>query len=155
MSEQNKNRVLVEATDRLRELTINELFDQNINATGELARSINYSTQTTERGEAISLSMEDYGFIVESGRGGAAKKGGKSWQPQLIQWIKAKGIRPKPGVTIEQLSYAIYKSINRKGYKAKPFVEPAIRTFITQFPQEYAQAVADDLEIDVNKVTTQ
>ena len=30
--------------------------------------------------------------------GGAKTAGSQPWQPKLIQWIKAKGIRPKSGV---------------------------------------------------------
>lgn len=146
---ENRDRVYAQAVNRLRELTINELFEQNINTTGELVSSIKYLIQPTENGSALVLSMEDYGFIVDSGRGGAKQKGSKNWKPQLIKWIRAKGIRPKPGVTIEQLAYVIYRKINRVGYKPKPFVEPAVKTFIQQFPQEYAQAVANDLEIDL------
>lgn len=144
-----KQEILAKTADRLRELTINELFEQNINATGELVRSIEYLTEATEEGATISISMEDYGFIVDAGRGGAKRRGTTNWKPQLIKWIKAKGIRPKPGVTMEQLAYVIYRKINRSGYKPKPFVEPAVRTFIQRFPQEYAEAVAADLEIDL------
>jgi len=148
-----KQEVLDRATDRLRELTINELFDENANATGTLANSIKYIGKETETGViSIALEMEDYGFILDEGRGGATKLGSQSWQPKLIQWIKAKGIRPKPGVTIEQLSYAIYNSINRKGYKAKPFVDQATGAFAAAFAGEYAEAAAEDIEIDLKKI---
>lgn len=148
-----KDQVLEKATDRLRELTINELFEENANATGQLAQSIKYIGIETETGVTnIALEMEDYGFILDSGRGGAKTVGSQPWQPKLIQWIKAKGIRPKPGVTVEQLSYAIYNSINKKGYKAKPFVDQATGAFAAAFADEFAQAAAEDIEIDLKKI---
>jgi len=148
-----REEVLDRATDRLRELTINELFEENANATGTLAKSIKYIGKPQREGKTtISLEMEDYGFILDSGRGGATTKGSQPWQPKLIQWIRAKGIQPKPGVTIEQLSFAIYNSINRKGYKAKPFVDEATAAFASSFPTEYAEATAEDIEIDLKKI---
>jgi len=148
-----RDQVIERTTDRLRELTINELFEQNANASGQLAASIKYVPVSAESGNtAIAIEMEDYGFILDSGRGGAQRESGQSWQPKLVSWIKAKGIKPKPGVTVEQLSYAIYKSINRKGYKAKPFVEPALKTYTLQFADEYAEATADDIEVDLEKI---
>jgi hypothetical protein len=64
-----RDQVLEKATDRLRELTINELFEENANATGQLAQSIKYIGIETETGVTnIALEMEDYGFILDSGR---------------------------------------------------------------------------------------
>jgi len=151
----NREDILNRATDRLNELTINELFDENANATGKLVQSINqngYYSVETSNGVALGLAMEDYGFVLDSGRGGATKAGNTSWQPQLIQWIRAKGISPKPGVTIEQLSYAIYNSINRKGYKAKPFINEAVAAYEIIFANEYAEATAADIEIDLKNI---
>ena len=152
----NREDILNKATDRLRELTINELFEKNLNATGTLAGSIKYVPTSQEQGiTAIALEMEDYGFVLDSGRGGAIEKGSQSWQPKLIQWIRAKGLTPKPGVTIEQMSYAIYRSINKKGYKNRdgyPFIEPALAAYDTVFTNEYAEATAEDIEIDLKKI---
>ena len=72
----NREKVIAKATDRLRELTINELFEDGSNATGRLANSINYIPELSSNGNtAIALEMEDYGFILDSGRGGAKQAG--------------------------------------------------------------------------------
>ena len=151
-----REEVLERTKDRLNELTINELFEDNSVATGKLVQSIQqngwYNTSPSEGKTLLGLGMEEYGFILDSGRGGAKKADGQSWQPNLVQWIKAKGIKPKPGVTIEQLSYAIYNSINRKGYKAKPFIEEAVAAYDAVFASEYAEATAADIEIDLKKI---
>jgi len=148
-----RDQILERATDRLREITINELFEENANASGQLANSIKYIPISSQEGlTQIALEMEDYGFILDSGRGGAKAAGNQPWQPKLVQWIKAKGIKPKPGVTIEQLSYAIYNSINRKGYKAKPFIEESLAAYDAVFAGEYAEATAADIEIDLKKI---
>ena len=148
-----REEALDKATDRLRELTINELFEENANASGQLAKSIKYVGKPQREGKiSIALEMEDYGFVLDSGRGASTAKGSQPWQPKLIQWIRSKGIQPKPGVTIEQLSFAIYNSINRKGYKAKPFVDEATAAFVTSFAGEFAEATAEDIEIDLKKI---
>lgn len=148
-----REEVLAGAVDRLRELTINELFEDDSNATGRLANSIRYIPISEQEGKtAIALEMEDYGFILDSGRGGARQQDSQSWRPQIVNWIRAKGIRPRPGVTVEQLSYAIYNSINRKGYRAKPFIEPALAAYDAQFANEYAEATANDIEINLKNI---
>ena len=153
MDGDNRAKALRKSADRLQELVINETFNKGINATGDLVRSISVTGIPTERGANLVLSMEEYGFIVDSGRGGAKRKGAKDWKPQLIRWIRARGIRPKRGVTVEQLAYAIYRKINKKGYKPNPFIAPAVSQFMTKFPKEYAEAFAADIDVNLDKVT--
>lgn len=147
-----RNKILDKASRRLREITIDELFTKNLNATGNLVQSIQYVAEPTPTGQALFLEMEEYGFILDSGRGPAKSQGSQSWRPSLIKWIQARNIRPRPGITVEQLSYAIYNSINKKGYKAKPFINNAISTYIETFATEYAEATANDIEINLNKI---
>jgi len=153
MDGENRGQVLSKSADRLQELLINETFQKGINATGDLVRSIKVSGIPTDKGANLVLSMEEYGYIVDAGRGGATKQGSRSWKPQLIKWIKAKGIRPRRGVTIEQLAYVIYRKINKRGYKPKPFINPAVQTFMQRFPKEYAQAFAADIDVTLEKST--
>lgn len=153
-----REEILNKVTDRLRELTINELFEAKgpynspINASGKLAGSIFYDGKPTSTGIEIGINMEDYGYAVEEGRPKSGTKGDTSWQPTLVQWIQKKGIKPEPGVTVEQLSYAIYKSINKKGYDARPFIEPALAAYDAVFADEWAEATAEDIEIDLKKL---
>jgi len=150
--DKNRKQALMKLNERLKELTIDQLFSKNVNASGQLARSINYQDEVTPNGTGIAIVMEDYGFIVEDGRGGAKTKGAQSWQPQIINWMKAKSIRPKPGVTMEQAAYLIYRKINKQGYQAKPFVEPALASFAAQFADEYSAATADDILLNLEQV---
>jgi len=152
MARANREKILTKLTKRLKELTIDQLFSKGINATGTLARSLDYVDRTSDGKTAVEIVMEDYGFAVEDGRGGAKRKGSSDWRPQIINWMRAKGIRPKKGVTMEQASYLIYRKINKQGYKANPFVEPALASFDAQFANEYANATANDIEVDLEKV---
>ena len=151
MERTNLNNQLVISMDRLKEITINELFTKDINASGNLVKSINYESKPTEDGTSIFVNMLDYGYALDGGRSGAKTKGGKSWKPLLINWIKTKGIRPRNGITIDELAFLIYRKINKRGYKAKPFVNPSIRKFTEKFPQEYALALNEDIKIELDK----
>jgi len=146
-----RKKILDKAQTRLREITVNKLFEKDLNATGNLVKSIQFVAEPTQVGNALYLEMEDYGFILDSGRGPASTQSSVSWRPSLIQWIRARNIRPQPGVTVEQLSYAIYNSINKNGYKARPFIDEAIGQYIEQFAGEYAEATANDIEINLTK----
>jgi len=152
MVTKERQEALNKLNDRLKELTIDQLFSKNINATGNLARSLQYGSVIKDGNTNIFIEMEDYGFIVDAGRGGANEQGTRSWKPQVINWMKAKGIRPKRGVTLEQAAYAIYRKINREGYEAKPFIEPALNSFQNKFADEYARATADDIELDLKTI---
>lgn len=152
METKSRKETLVKLEDRLKELTIDQLFSKNINASGQLARSIQYGDAIQEGNTSVYIEMEDYGFIIEDGRGGAKREGTTSWKPQVINWMKAKGIRPKAGVTMEQAAYLIYRKINKQGYDAKPFVEPALAAFSAQFANEYAEATANDIELDLKTI---
>ena len=152
METKSRKETLVKLEDRLKELTIDQLFSKNINASGQLARSIQYGDAIQEGNTSVYIEMEDYGFIIEDGRGGAKREGTTSWKPKVINWMKAKGIRPKAGVTMEQAAYLIYRKINKQGYDAKPFVEPALAAFSAQFANEYAEATANDIELDLKTI---
>lgn len=153
METKSRKETLVKLEDRLKELTIDQLFSKNINATGELARTLQYVDDTLGNGNTgVFIEMQPYGYIVEDGRGGAKREGTTSWKPQVINWMKAKGIRPKAGVTMEQAAYLIYRKINKQGYDAKPFVEPALAAFSAQFANEYAEATANDIELDLKTI---
>ena len=152
METKDRQATLARLENRLKEITIDQLFSKDINATGQLARSIQYGDAMQEGNTAVYIEMEDYGFAIEDGRGGARKAGTTSWKPQVINWMKAKGIRPKNGVTMEQAAYLIYRKINKQGYQAKPFIEPALAAFAAQFANEYADATANDIELDLKTI---
>ena len=152
METKERKATLAQLEKRLTELTVDQLFSKGINATGQLARNLSYGDRIMDGKTAVYIEMEDYGYAIEDGRGGAKRKGTTSWKPQVINWMRAKGIRPKQGVTMEQAAYLIYRKINKQGYKANPFIEPALAAFDAQFANEYANATANDIELDLDKV---
>jgi hypothetical protein len=82
--------------------------------------------------DSLRLEMKPTGFIIWGaahieqlmvGRGptkAGAKKGNPTVQEQIFDWIKARSITPKESSMSQlQLSWAISKSIHKKGFKGK------------------------------------
>ena len=97
------------------------------NATGQLSKSISYTVKDTERGVKLQIGMLEYGGAVDEGRS-ASRSGGprQSWRQKIITWMRAKNITPRAGVTMETAAFLITRSINKKGYKPKPFIDKSV-----------------------------
>lgn len=108
----------------------------NKKATGSLIKSISYNLSEDKNGEfAIDLLAESYWIFVNNGR-----KPGKMPPPDAIyNWIKAKGIVPKPKVykrvprvkqtqesMLRSMAWAISFSIARRGIRGLYFLEKTI-----------------------------
>jgi len=65
---------------------------------------------------------------------------------------KKPGFAPRQQITKEQLAFLITRKINRKGYKAKPWIQPALDRVINQdFQELFGDAVANEIEKILNK----
>lgn len=97
------------------------------NATGALSDSISYTVKDTADGLKLQIGMLEYGGAVDGGRS-SSKSGGpkQSWRQKIVTWMRAKGITPQPGVTMETAAFLITRSINKKGYKPKPFIDKSV-----------------------------
>lgn len=131
-----------------------ELETKRINAGGNLSRSVRY--EIVGEGDEIGLALfwDDYGDIVDEGRGRSNRGGPKqTWRDKIILWMNKKpGFAPRQQITKEQLAFLITRKINRKGYKAKPWIQPALDRVINQdFQELFGDAVANEIEKILNK----
>ncbi len=136
--------------DSLRE----ELTAKRINASGNLYRSVRYEIVGRGADIGIALIWDDYGDIVDEGRGKSTKGGpNQTWRNKIVQWMARKpGFAPRQGLTTEQVAFLITRKINRKGYKAKPWIQPALDRVINQdFQQLFGDAIANEIEKILNK----
>jgi len=93
----------------------NLLARNRANASGYLSNSIEATVTTPEDNVSrLDISMPSYGEIVDSGRG-RSKTGGpkQNWRGDIKQWILQKGIKLKPGVTLEQAAFLITRKNNQ------------------------------------------
>jgi len=129
----------------------NTLARNKSNASGTLSDSIQATALPPQDNVyTLDIAMEDYGPIVDGGRG-QSRTGGKkqTWRRSIESWINRKGISLKPGVTLEQAAFLITRKINEKGYKAKPFIQPSINSVLNKNQQPLTDVVSRVL---VNKI---
>jgi hypothetical protein len=148
---------LPEALDQLGQQFVDslrqELDSKRISASGNLYRSVRYEIVGSGDEIGLALFWDDYGDIVDEGRGRSNRGGpNQTWRNKIAGWINFKGISPRQGITKEQLAFLITRKINRKGYKAKPWIQPALDRVINQdFQELFGDAVANEIEKILNK----
>jgi hypothetical protein len=132
----------------------NLLARNRANASGFLSNSIEATVTTPKDNVTIlDISMPAYGEIVDAGRGKSRKGGPKqNWRGDIKEWILQKPVKLKPGVTLEQAAFLITRKINQKGYKAKPFINPAIDQVVGQDTEKISDAA---FQITINNVDLQ
>lgn len=115
----------------------NAVNSKGITATGELADSFKYNDSIG------AVTFLQYGEIVDAGR----KAGRFPPIKPIEQWIRARGISAS-GKTPEQLAFAIATKIKERGFRPQPFIQPTIADIEKQFAEIFAEAIADDIELN-------
>ena len=143
----NLERVLIQFADRFIEIARDNLRNNNTNASGELDQSLEKIVEIGEDSFSVKISMADYWYYVENGRGP-----GKFPPPPAIRsWIEVKPVTPYPDSqgripTVDQLTFLISRKISREGTSAQPFFEPAKEQAIREFSQSIDDAIAADID---------
>lgn len=151
MNTDNTIQALEEYGDLVREQMVENLRNNGSYHTGKLANSIVNTVHANELTAVIEIN-EWYGIAIEDGIG---RKAGKMPPIAPIKnWIRQRGLSPKPGVTVEQFAFAIAKGIAKNGTnpKARPFAAPAVQTVKqTQGDQLIENAMGKDIteELDI------
>lgn len=120
------------------------LFKQNVKP-GNLSNSIQSEPKQGPNGPYIDITMASYGPILDAGRGKSIKGGPRqTWASKIDTWMTINSIAPRPGVTRKQAIFLITRKINRVGYRAKPFIQPAI-----------TEVIQKNLDITMNQAINQ
>ena len=131
-------RVLDMSAEGLTQNLANKVTSNRSVASGRLKNSFIISELSPN---GYTVEMVGYGQIVDEGR----RRGTMPPTQPIVSWIREKSIRPKKGQTIEQLAFAIAMGIKKKGYRPKPFIQPAVDEMIQQTLQPLANATAMDI----------
>lgn len=132
--------------DRFIEIARTNLTNNRSNASNELYNSLEKIVEIGEDSFSVKISLADYWYYVENGRGP-----GKFPPPPAIQkWIEVKPVNPVPGAngktpTVEQLTFLISRKIANEGTQPQPFFEPAKEQVLRELGDAIDQAIADDV----------
>ena len=143
----NLERVLIKFADRVIEIARDNLRNNNTNASGELDQSLEKIVEIGEDSFSVKISMADYWYYVENGRG----PGKFPPPPAIRKWVEIKPVTPYPDSqgripTVDQLTFLISRKISREGTSAQPFFEPAKEQAIREFSQAIDDAIAADID---------
>jgi len=121
-----------------------------INASGNLSRSVRYEVVGQGAEVGLALIWDEYGDAVDEGRS-PSKRGGpkQTWRNKIEGWMRFKGFSSFPGMTTEQTAFLITRKINKKGYKAKPWIQPALDRVLNQ---DFNKIFADGIAAEINKI---
>lgn len=149
------------------------LEDIDARGTGALINSIDYDVVLKADAVTIVMTVLEYWYYVENGRGPTHGTGWSNPIKDLSEWIQSKIERgkfmPRPGKPlptsikeIRQVAYPIYLTITDKGYQRDyTKAEPLRRTLdssedlLTQFADEVAQQIGEDVRaawLDLNNI---
>lgn len=96
-----------------------ETIQEGLAKAGLAGSKLYQSVRQEVNSGVLKIYMYDYAKYVLSGRKAGAKKVPIS---VLINWIKAKGIAPKAGQSVNSLAFAIQNGIYKTGIKGRQFI---------------------------------
>lgn len=117
----NSNEIIEQFGDSL----TNDIKKAIPKGTGATADSVNIEFKKGKDGKINGFTIRggaQIGALIDGRKptSAGAKKGNPTLQQSVLEWIKAKGISPKEASMSDvSLSWAISKSIHKKGYKGK------------------------------------
>lgn len=150
------------------------LEDIDARGTGALINSIDYDVVLKADAVTIVMTVLEYWYYIENGRGPTHGSGWSDPIKDLSEWIQSKIERgkfmPRPGKPlptslkeIHQVAYPIYLTITQKGYqRTYEKAEPLRRTLeasedlLEQFANEVAMQIGEQVQaawLDLNNVS--
>ena len=135
------------------------LASNDINATGNLSKSIKVTSTSANDIIDVSIEMPEYGKFVDEGRKGKGPydrrsyKKGDGFPPldAISKWIQQKPISPKAGISQNSLAFLIGKKIYEKGIKPKPFIEMSIEKAIEDSEDAVFEAMDNDIGFTIEE----
>ena len=94
----------------------------------------------------FDILMEDYGLVIDKGRRVGAKQPPYAPQNVILNWLKARRIKPRNGITMEQLAFVVSRGIKKGSYKPRPFIERGIDQVAEKMLNEIAFSFEEQLD---------
>lgn len=82
---------------------------------------------------------------------GPAPSGTASFKQNILDWIKDRGLKARPGQTYEQMAFAIMRGLKENGMEPRPFVTEVVNKELAAFlekqiSQVYAAAILIEIK---------
>ena len=115
------------------------------NNTGNLSRSIGYEVRNVDGEDVGIIDMADYWEFVDRGRKPGGKKGEGGFKRAIDTWVRQR-IGTFPGLTFEQTSFLVRRSVWMKGIGGINFINNAIDNVIEDLIDKGEEEYADRFE---------
>ena len=130
-----------QALDESAQKLVGILSTKSPKASGRLANSFQIGDVDGTKG--YSIIFDEYGEIVDSGRRPSQKM--PPIKP-ILDWVREKGIKGTSRQSQESIAFAIAKTIQKKGYRPQPFIQPSLNQAAEMLAQNIEQPTAKDIE---------
>lgn len=148
----NTMRVLEEFGAYFRNLLQDRIIEEDMIASGELLNDLDYIIDTGENEWTVSVKIKDYFKYVDEGT--------KPHLPPVSaikKWVEIKPIYPEVDdagktPTVDQLAWAIAKSIEKNGTEGREIWEPTVQEAVDKFEERLGDAILEDLGEDIERV---
>ena len=134
----NVNKVLKDYARVLQEALVDGILQEGLLGTGELGRSVRVNYD--ENKEVFSIQMEDYGFYQDSGVSGIRRK-----QPRNAESLFQTG-QFRSEVIGGSLPFPARRSIAEKGFRPRPFINPAVERTSANLEGPLTEAGLEDID---------
>jgi hypothetical protein len=125
--------------------------------TGKLFKSLDHDLQVAANSISLKFRMEDYGLIIDKGRGKTSKGGSGEVFPKILEWVKRKGLRPRNSKGQFEawrnkesqqrgIAYVVTRKIHRFGYEGTNFFTDAFEQKFKKLPKQLEKTFALDVE---------
>ena len=134
----NVNEVLKNYARVLEEALVDGILQEGLLGTGELGRSVR--VRYDEQEQSFSIQMEDYGFYQDSGVSGIRVK-----QPRNPESLFQTG-QFRSEVIGGPLPFPVKRSIAQKGFRPRPFINPAVERTSASLTAPLTEAGLEDID---------
>tara|TARA_R110000803_G_scaffold46193_5_gene96963 strand:- start:324 stop:773 length:450 start_codon:yes stop_codon:yes gene_type:complete len=94
----------------------------------------------------FDILMEEYGLVVDQGRRKGAKQPPYAPLNVILDWLKARRIKPRNGITMNQLAFVVSRGISKGSYTPRPFIERGINQVADKMLDEIAFSFEEQID---------
>lgn len=130
----------------------NQIKADNAIASGELY-NFKWDIEYAERHLKLVFDLPEQWRFVEYGRNPTKNSGTGQVRHSIAEWVRLKGLTPRPNQSTESMIYAITRKIHTKGFPARNTLEKSLNqsaAFIQQFEDITVDMLNSEIENELD-----